>query len=352
MNQPVSTTILPREFTVTNERQAESNSPASGWWLPENQHANEKPVVKIKLKPFPGPGRLALNLRLAGCRATAARCAHRKKNQIARAFTLIELLVVIAIIAILAALLLPALTRAKSQALSIACLNNLKQLQICWHLYALDNDDVLPPNNFIYDIIGDTPIDQGASWCTNLAPFDANPAGIENGLLFRYNTSDAIYHCPADYSRVQTRAGALLPQIRLRSYNLSLSINGYPGYDPMFAAENPSFMKLTQIIHPGPSQLIVFLDVHEGEITGLRRLAFPPQSYWPSMSNVWWDFIPANRHNQGCKRLSCFADGHTEHWKWRVPKVVRVPRGSVQPVACGEQPDYQRVESGIRQNFN
>src|SRR5208283_3387047 len=79
-------------------------------------------------------------------------------------------------------------------------------------LYSDDNDDKLPPNDFVYDIISDQPIDDGASWCTNLAPFDANPAGIQGAVLFPYNASISIYHCPADKSTIETRGGTVLAQ--------------------------------------------------------------------------------------------------------------------------------------------
>ncbi|HXT42363.1 MAG TPA: prepilin-type N-terminal cleavage/methylation domain-containing protein [Candidatus Angelobacter sp.] len=266
------------------------------------------------------------------------------------AFTLIELLVVIAVIAILAGLLLPALGKAKAQALSVACMNNLKQLQICCHLYALDNTDTLPPNNYVYDVNTSQPsagFSSNITWCPGLAPYDSTPANIESGLLFSYNRSIAIYHCPADKSKVETTDGIRLPLTRTRSYNMSQSINGHP-IDPDQFIYPPSFKRESAIDEPSPSQLFVFIDVHEGGI--LDSLFGIPPPGWNFVNTngipaaaTWWD-LPANRHSQGCN--FSFADGHAEHWKWAVPKVF-VKIG--QPVDLnGEIKDYRRVQADVR----
>ena len=260
-----------------------------------------------------------------------------------RGFTLIELLVVIAIIAILAALLLPALSKGKERALSMACLNNLRQLQICWHSYAMDHEDILPPNQSVYDLNTGAPVpgaDLGWTWCPGNTRVDTNLANIESGYLYPYNRNARIYHCPADRSTVVLPSGTQTGLPRTRSYNMSESINGIA-----FSADSglggiPTFAKFTQISHPPPVDLMVFLDVHEdGILDSLFGIPWPG-SYFPDM---WWDF-PANRHSQGCN--FSFADGHAEHWKWRVPKIFHMLG---QPVTdAAELVDFRRVQSHVR----
>jgi prepilin-type processing-associated H-X9-DG protein len=227
----------------------------------------------------------------------------------------------------------------------VSCLNNLKQLQTCWHLYAVDNNDVLPPNNSVYNLDTGRPLFESVSWCTNLARFDSDPKGIQNGVLFQYNQSLGIYRCPADKSTLETPAGEKLTTPRLRSYNMSQSVNGYPEFDPFISTYIPSFKKFSQIRRPGSDQLLVFLDVHEDSI--LDALFGMPTKQWWGQARSWWD-IPANRHLQGAN--FSFADGHVEHWRWEVPKEVRV-KFAAQDVPFEEAKDFDRVRAGFRQSY-
>jgi prepilin-type N-terminal cleavage/methylation domain-containing protein/prepilin-type processing-associated H-X9-DG protein len=262
-----------------------------------------------------------------------------------RGFNLIELLVVIAIIAILASLLLPLLSKSREQARRIACLNNLKQLQICSHLYALDHADRLPPNNYVYDIKTGEPLWGGFStnltWCPGLAPYDTTTANIERGMLFPYNRSTAIYRCPGDKSSVQTTNGTRLPMLRTRSYNLSNAINGHP-IAPEYLILQPSFQKESDINEPGPARLFTFLDVHEQDIIDSTFGVLPP-GWERTMTETWWD-LPADRHNQGCD--FAFADGHVEHWRWAAPKLFKQIGQDIGGAA--DLKDFRRVQAGVR----
>jgi prepilin-type processing-associated H-X9-DG protein/prepilin-type N-terminal cleavage/methylation domain-containing protein len=271
------------------------------------------------------------------------------------AFTLVELLVVIAIIAILAALLLPVLSQAKETARSINCRSNLRQLQLCWHLYADDYAGVFVPNDWI-DVEGMTtngPTNQDfvqTSWCPGDARTDTTTSNIQQGLLFPYNTSTAIYHCPSDVSTIEDANGNPLPQLRNRSYNMSQSVNGYPFLvDPdeglAVDAMQPCFAKFSAITNPTPSQLFVFLDENEVTLED-AQFGFPCPGLGYGMD--WWD-MPSNRHNQGAN--FSFADGHVEHWHWAAPMTAALPPGYPQPVPPQQTPDYVRVGNAMRQKL-
>ncbi len=131
-------------------------------------------------------------------------------------------------------------------------------VEACWHLYADDYNEMLCPNDWIATMGGGSGADMAqTSWCWGNARTDTDTSGIQKGLLHPYNTSTAIYHCPADKSTIEDANGNPLPQLRGRSYNMSQSVNGYGGLiDPNLGyyvdALQPCFQKLSAITNPTP----------------------------------------------------------------------------------------------------
>ena len=241
---------------------------------------------------------------------------YRAQSARYRAFTLIELLVVIAIIAILAAMLLPALAKAKQKAQAITCVNNLKQLSLAWIMYSDDYRGELPPN---FSTTAGSPT---AAWIRGWLSW--TPGNTDNtnrhyltnpdyALLAPYSKGSAgIYKCPGD--REPCDLGP-----RVRSYAMNNMMNGkgaLPYLNQRPGQQYLLYKKLSQITRPGPSDAWVFIEEHADSIND--------GFFWVNMfSTTKWADIPASYH--GTSGALAFADGHAEIKKWSDPSIAGRP---------------------------
>ncbi len=247
------------------------------------------------------------------------------------AFTLIELLVVIAIIAILAGMLLPALSKAKSKAQGITCMNNLRQLMFAWRYYADDSEGWLVSS-------GGT-VNKRPSWIEGSLDYTSKRDNwdvtmhIQKSPLWEYTgSSKEIFKCPSDKATVRVN-GEVRPRVRSNSMSQAFDNGGW-----LPNSTYRTFAKESDMIDPGPSMTWILIDEHPGSI---NDAAFAVQIQHPhTMSQARIIDFPASYHNGACG--FSFADGHAEIKKWVDNRTVASPQyGTLIPlnVASANNPD-------------
>jgi len=230
------------------------------------------------------------------------------------AFSLIELLVVVAIIAILASLLLPALSSAKTTANAAQCLSNKKQLQLAWWLYATDHEDQIPPNGEV--VPGPARADLKYWWAQGIMNYEDNHSDNTNvhllidpqyAQLGNYTKAPAVYKCPDDKSSVLI-SGSSHSRVR------SVSMNVHVGRCIDCFGDEPKHVGPRTVAKiPNPTQQFVFIDEHPDSINTIAFWLSPAKDRYAKIIN-----FPGSMHN-GAATLS-FADGHAEAHRWTDPR--------------------------------
>jgi prepilin-type N-terminal cleavage/methylation domain-containing protein/prepilin-type processing-associated H-X9-DG protein len=238
-----------------------------------------------------------------GMNMVTSRPESKRRNR--AGFTLVELLVVIAIMGLLTGLLLPALARAKNSGQVTSCLNNLRQLQLAWTMYADDHDGRLVRNDYV---IG-KPHPSRSSWVQGRLDYSpANPVNTNSAIFLdeslssfaAYIKTPKVYRCPSDRSAVIINGQ---PHSRVRSYGMNWSLASER------RTEVKVLRKFSEIQRPAPSKMFVFIDQHPDYISDIHF----HMSLAADGQEMFLD-VPSAGHN-GSGTLT-FADGHAERRKW------------------------------------